>query len=335
MAAIHRQSAVREGIDKDVVVVRCPMCFSRRDEVIADLALPASPWRVVRCLDCGLRFTNPRPAEAAWANHYPPDYIPHRSRRASALRVHWHDKVRCRMAQQYPGSIWKSLLDRLLHAIGDPSLIAPFGGRRLLDFGCGGGDYLARMRSLGWNVMGLERSPQAVASAIANHRIEVIAGGLPSPALQAGSFDLITAWEVFEHLERPRQSLAACRELLHPDGCLAISVPNQAGWAARHFGPDWYGLDLPRHLVHFTADTLAKMLDAEDFDIVAIATISHPSWIRKSAVAARKYNGGSRSPLENRTFAGAISRLARRYGRAESLFAIARPRRPLSIAGLF
>jgi 2-polyprenyl-3-methyl-5-hydroxy-6-metoxy-1,4-benzoquinol methylase len=191
---------------------------------------------------------------------------------------------------------------------------------RLLDVGCGSGAYLARMQQLGWEVVGVERAVRMAEQIRTRLGIPVVAAGLPSNDLPVGHFDLVTAWQVLEHMERPRQALACIRKLLRAGGRLALTVPNQSGWAARWFGPAWVGLDLPRHLVHFTPATLARMLESEGFSVVHQTTIGSSGWIRKSARL-----GG---PLHQRVFAlKSLSRLASAYAchqaAGESIYVIA------------
>ena len=160
------------------------------------------------------------------------------------------------------------------------------GGRRLLDVGCGVGDYLDRMRRLGWTVLGIERSSRAAQIARSHFGAPVLAADFPRVDLAKYSFDLVTAWQVLEHLDRPRLALARIAELLAPDGRLMLTVPNSTGWAAKLFGPAWIGWDAPRHVTHFTAETLRRMLEGAGFTVLHLGTLSQSGWVRHSAARA-------------------------------------------------
>jgi SAM-dependent methyltransferase len=72
---------------------------------------------------------------------------------------------------------------------------------------------------------------------------------------------------VLEHLHQPKLALEKLRHSLRPDGWLAISVPNAASLESRFFKENWYALDLPRHLFHFTPATVRTLLSASGWEI--------------------------------------------------------------------
>lgn len=281
--------------ERESADARCPQCFSREFALVDRFADPdpQTQWKIVRCSECGQMFTNPRPPTMDWETDYPPEYLPHQARLkptgwSRALRA-WGERRLLEWYRGYgqaasmPVHVLRTLLAPALNRWLDPYIVPPHGDRTLLDFGCGAGAYLGQMKSLGWDVVGIDRSPQVVEVVRQAYGVSVITGTLPCAELPRAEFDVITAWQVLEHVDRPRQALAGIRDLLRPKGRLVLTVPNQAGWAACHFGPHWIGLDLPRHLIHFTPTLLAAMLQAEGFRIVHRTTIGHASWIRHSA----------------------------------------------------
>jgi 2-polyprenyl-3-methyl-5-hydroxy-6-metoxy-1,4-benzoquinol methylase len=194
----------------------------------------------------------------------------------------------------------------------------------LLDVGCGSGAYLARMRALGWDVLGIDRSARTAEQARRRFGVSVVVGTIPTAELPTDKFDLVTAWQVLEHLDRPRQALSFIREALRPRGRFLLTVPNQSGWAARHFGPAWVGLDLPRHLAHFTPETLPRMLAAEGFRIIHQSTLGQSGWIRHSARAtSRLGTRWQQRVFRSKILSRAISAWNVRRGRGESLFVVA------------
>ena len=167
------------------------------------------------------------------------------------------------------------------------------GDGRLLDFGCGGGSFLVRMAEQGWKVTGLDASVGAVRLIREELGLRALVGSLPHPELEPGSFDMITMWHSLEHVHRPADILAESARLLVPGGRLIVAVPNIASWPAAWFGRDWFGLDLPRHLMHFTPDTLREMIARAGFDVEEVRPIRHADWLRSSPrLANRSGNGG-------------------------------------------
>jgi len=98
----------------------------------------------------------------------------------------------------------------------------------------------------------------------------VLAGDAATVQFPAEGFDLICGWMVFEHLEDPRAAMAQCLRWLRPGGWLAFSVPDCGSWQFRFFGSEWYALQLPTHLHHFTVPVLSRWLAALGYQSVRV-----------------------------------------------------------------
>ena len=256
----------------------CLLCGGRRYKCLTEApdvsATGQGLWfAVVQCQECGLCFTNPRPSRAAMVQFYPPEtYPPHQARPERAGR--W-----------FGGWNW-------LRGGTERKLLARVGQGRLLDFGCGGGSFLQRMDSQGWQVTGLDISATTVCRVRADLGLRVLVGSLPHPELQPESFDVITMWQSLEHVHAPRETLREAHTLLAKGGKLLVAVPNIDSLPYRWFGSDWYGLDLPRHLTHFTPMTLALMLERAGFRVRSLRMVRHPKWLRWSAQHALQRKRG-------------------------------------------
>jgi 2-polyprenyl-3-methyl-5-hydroxy-6-metoxy-1,4-benzoquinol methylase len=147
----------------------------------------------------------------------------------------------------------------------DARLYPPRKGARLLDIGCGGGDYLALASSIGWSAEGIDPVPNAVANAIAKGCNARCGSAEEEISRAEGLYDAITLSHVIEHLYNPVDTLRACRRLLRPGGRIWISTPRLHSPGHSRFGADWLHLDPPRHLVLFTEDKLTSSLRTAGF----------------------------------------------------------------------
>jgi SAM-dependent methyltransferase len=261
----------------------CPLCGHEAGSPILEAADPLPPqqtglvFAVVRCAECGLTYTNPRPTEDCVGRFYPADYHPHRRPR----KMQQSRRVR---------PFWGRLFGR---PCAERRGALPWPGPgRLLDFGCGAGSFLKTMADQGWQVTGLDAAVGAVNQVRDRHGLTALVGTLPHPDLRPGSFDVVTMWHSLEHVHYPLAILRAAYELLVPGGKLVVAAPNIDSLPFRLFGRSWFGLDLPRHLTHFTPATLASMLRTAGFRTEPVRFLRHNDWLRSSAKLARKRGEG-------------------------------------------
>jgi SAM-dependent methyltransferase len=149
------------------------------------------------------------------------------------------------------------------------------------------------MHGRGWQVTGLDASEAAVRRVRDDLGLPALAGSLPHPALAEASFDLITMRHSLEHVHRPLEVLRAAHRLLAAGGKLLVAVPNLDSAAFRWCGAAWLGLDLPRHLTHFTPHTLTLMLERAGFAPGSVVAVRHSSWLRRSAYRACQHFRGT------------------------------------------
>ncbi len=141
---------------------------------------------------------------------------------------------------------------------------------RVLDIGCGRGQMLRELKSMGWECFGTEFPGQASKSL----PFTVYEGDLAELKLQPQSFDAVTLWHVFEHLKNPFSALDEIGRILKPGGLLVISVPNIESIQAKIFGRNWIHLDLPRHIYHFSPHSLSRALQTGDFTVLDLRHFS-------------------------------------------------------------
>lgn len=199
------------------------------------------------CDTCGLVYMNPRVRPDAAMRVYPSSYQPHaKSSRRSAKP-----------------SLSSQVLRWLRGAVIPPSIKRGLGpSSRVLDVGCGAGEFLNELRAeRGCRVFGLDLSEAAVKFARENFDIEAFQGALADSPWPAGSFDFISCWWSLEHMPDPEASLTKIHELLAPGGHVLIAVPNARSVVAGLFRERWYHLDCPRHYHLWTPISLRRLLE--------------------------------------------------------------------------
>lgn len=144
---------------------------------------------------------------------------------------------------------------------------------RILDVGCGRGDFLLMMKERGWEPTGLELDER-----IERHGrkigIDLRSGSLETVRFPDRHFEAVTFWHVFEHLKDPEWALKECRRILKPGGLLVISVPNIGSLQARLSGKHWFHLDPPFHLYHYSLENLKKLLERVSFNTLKVKHFS-------------------------------------------------------------
>jgi 2-polyprenyl-3-methyl-5-hydroxy-6-metoxy-1,4-benzoquinol methylase len=143
---------------------------------------------------------------------------------------------------------------------------------RLLEIGAAEGYFLAEARRSGFEVTGVE--PVTSVARIARERsgVEVIDCFLEDIALADGSYDIVCAWHVLEHIPAPLGVLEQLHQALRPTGHLFIEVPNAAGRQPQRLGPGWHGWRPGYHVAHYSPRSLRALLERASFDEIAIET---------------------------------------------------------------
>jgi 2-polyprenyl-3-methyl-5-hydroxy-6-metoxy-1,4-benzoquinol methylase len=179
---------------------------------------------------------------------------------------------------------WESRRDaRLARLVGPPTS----SGARLLDVGCATGTFLVRARAQGWQVRGIEPGEHMVAFARSTHGLDVELGGAEAAAgrFDSGSFDIITLWDVVEHLQHPLRVMRHLFDLLKPGGTLYLATPNEDGWLPRahwHLLRPVLGIwphpEPPRHLYQFSRKTIERLFESAGFEAVRVRHDEIPLW---------------------------------------------------------
>jgi 2-polyprenyl-3-methyl-5-hydroxy-6-metoxy-1,4-benzoquinol methylase len=140
---------------------------------------------------------------------------------------------------------------------------------KLLDVGCGSGQWLVEMKNLGWIADGVDFDPMAVKAACAMG-LDVRVGSVEDQNFPTASYDAITLSHVIEHVPDPIGTIKECARLLKPGGRLVLFTPNASSLCHRYFKQDWRGLEPPRHLHIFSLNAMRKMFANLDFQHVSV-----------------------------------------------------------------
>jgi 2-polyprenyl-3-methyl-5-hydroxy-6-metoxy-1,4-benzoquinol methylase len=213
------------------------------------------PFRVVDCRRCGLVYVNPRLPAERLREMYQEEYW--RSDRAREFG--------------YSGYLADAELYLRTYRLRSRLLArhCPTPGR-VLDIGCAAGFFLAVMAEQGWDTTGLEISAPMVDYAQQELGLpDIRRGDLLDVELPQQAWDLVTLWDVIEHLEDPPAHLRAAVAAMAPDGLLVLETQNVASFFARLLGRKWQHFKHEEHLYHFDPDTLARLLDEVGLQLVA------------------------------------------------------------------
>ena len=231
--------------------VDCGLCGSPRRE----LKFRDGPFSVVTCLDCDLTYVTPRLADGALIEDvYDEGYWSSSEAKTRGYTDYRRDEPL--YLKTYRRRI--AVIRRHLPVPG-----------RVLDVGCAAGYFLRVMADEGWDVTGLEPS-----DAIRPHAQRLVgedrvrAGILGEVDLGPEKFDLVTMWDVLEHIPDPVAAVREVRKVLKPDGFFLIETQNVNSTAARVLGKRWQHYKHAEHIYHFNAKTLGDILTRGGFEIV-------------------------------------------------------------------
>jgi ubiquinone/menaquinone biosynthesis C-methylase UbiE len=212
---------------------------------------------IVRCLGCGLVRQNPQPRPEDLVQAYQ-EVADERYEEEASGRVE---------------TFSRALRDIERHERGGA----------LLDVGCHTGIFLDVARQHGWQTLGVEPSRWSADRARARG-LEVVDGTLADTPFPDGSLDVITMWDVIEHLADPQTELKRAHRLLRPNGLLALSTMNVETWFPRLLGRRWPWY-MQMHLYYFTPQTLRQMLERAGFEM--LESVPHKRVVRLAYLVSR------------------------------------------------
>ena len=235
---------------KKMMNKKCPWCDSDKTQMhlwVKDLFLTQEAFEIHECLKCGLLFTEPRPKPEEIGKYYQSDeYYSHKENKKGFIpRIY--------------ESVKKVNLKRKVRMA---TKGLPTG--KMLEIGCGVGDFIKEMEHKGWDCTGIE--PSIDAKAIAQKRIKArLYDPTEINTLPDESFDLISMWHVLEHVDDLKEEIRQLQRLLKKGGRLVLALPNFKSYDAQYYKEYWAAYDVPRHLNHFSRETINTIFKNSGF----------------------------------------------------------------------
>jgi 2-polyprenyl-3-methyl-5-hydroxy-6-metoxy-1,4-benzoquinol methylase len=235
-------------------IIECPICHGKNFTYqfsCVDHTVSHETFQINKCDSCGFLVTSPRPDADELGKYYLSDeYVSH-SKHATTLFDKLYKLTRHFTIQ------WKfNLVIKNIEAKNPGSI-------RLLDVGCGTGEFLKKCKENGFKIAGVEPSETARAYAVSLLKDNI------EPNLDSitGAFDVITLWHVLEHIPDLNAYIENLRNRLNKNGTMFIAVPNHKSEDARKYKNHWAAYDVPRHLWHFNKLTIKRLLQNHSLSI--------------------------------------------------------------------
>ncbi|MFH0814997.1 MAG: class I SAM-dependent methyltransferase [Candidatus Falkowbacteria bacterium] len=213
-------------------------------------------FKIARCVDCGNIFVdNIKVDDTYYKKYYCSDYY---EQPAKLPKI-----VGC----------FLKLFSRISRHRKEKAIIKTLDVRKtkykILDIGCGTGSFLLGLDPVKFEKFGVEISPTGQ-KICQEQGLNVFCGKLEGANFADQFFDAITAWHVFEHLEKPVKTLSAARRVLSDDGILVFQVPNADGFGFQYGQQKWFHSDSPRHLWLPNRKSIDFLLQKTGFKILEV-----------------------------------------------------------------
>jgi SAM-dependent methyltransferase len=271
----------------------CPACHSDNLSPAlnaVDHTVSHQTFAIWQCGHCGLRFTQDVPDAATIGPYYrSEEYISHSNTTKGLVNNLYH-------------LVRRQTLSDKRHLILSATRVRQ---GKLLDIGAGTGAFAAYMQQHGWEVTGLEPEETARERALADNKVQLL-DTTQFLTLPPESYDAITLWHVLEHVHDLHPYLDQLKTLLKRNGRIFIAVPNYTSYDATVYGPVWAAYDVPRHLYHFSPDSMEDLLAGHGLQL----QYSQPMWYDSFYISmlSEKYQHG-KSNLAGAIFRGMVSNM--------------------------
>lgn len=232
---------------------KCPWCGSEKAQInlwLKDEFLSKEDFHICECLNCGLSYTMPRPNKEKIGEYYKSEeYYSHQENKKGFIPRLYESVKKVNLKHKY------NLATQGLNV------------GKMLDIGCGVGDFLHTAEEHGWTCTGVEPSEDAKAIAKTKTKANII-NSEDMEKIPDATFDLITMWHVLEHVDDLKWQIEQLHRLTKTKGRIVIAVPNYKSYDAQYYKELWAAYDVPRHLSHFNKNILTKIFKSKNLELV-------------------------------------------------------------------
>jgi len=254
--------------------VRCNLCNSDCTKTI----MKVSGFNVVRCKNCSLAYVNPRLKEKRLHRIYNKGYFKNPAFKGAKSSFYGYSKY---IEEK---DCIRSTFKRRLRVIDHLSKKG-----KLLDIGCAYGFFLELAKEDGWDANGLEISKHAYSYARNKLKLRVKNMPLENAKIKSNSFDVVTLFDVIEHVPDPQSMIKEIKRIVRPNGLVVITTPNIGTFAAKVLGDKWEEVRRVReHIYFFSGKTLKSMLERNGFQILRTESAGRYFHV-KSAIERGKF----------------------------------------------
>ena len=232
---------------------KCPWCGSEKAQInlwLKDEFLSKEDFHICECLSCGLLYTMPRPNKEKIGEYYKSEeYYSHQENKKGFIPRLYESVKKVNLKHKY------NLATQGLNV------------GKMLDIGCGVGDFLHTAEEHGWKCTGVEPSEDAKAIAKTKTKANII-NSEDMEKIPDASFDLITLWHVLEHVDDLKWQIEQLHRLTKTKGRIVIAVPNYKSYDGQYYKELWAAYDVPRHLSHFNKTVLNNIFKSKNLELV-------------------------------------------------------------------
>jgi len=304
----------------------CPLCQAQGsfDFSGTDLMFRGSTsYSYHRCTDCNLIYQHPIPSIEEISAFYPESYSVYSEPERTLFSRRELQTLKETLGYRHlEVSEKRGFLDKLGLARPVLDVVPCVEAGSVLDVGCGSGEYLLRLQSIGWKCQGVEFNDKAV-SICRSHGLNIFHGDLLSASFDSESFDFVTAHHLIEHVPDPHELVSEISRITKPGGSVLIRTPNSESLGRSWFGTDWFANDVPRHIFLYSEKNLRMLASKYSLRLDSLRKPVKPKLLLKSL--DYKFNNRG-TPSKKRKIRKYLARLyipaARLSGRGDELFAL-------------
>lgn len=225
-------------------IENCPICNNTKSSLhisSKDHMISGENFQITLCDKCSFKYTNPRPDTKSLASYYESEtYVSHSNKSNNLINIIY------KIARNFTLSNKIKIINNITDT------------KRILDYGCGTGYFLKSCKKNGWNINGFEPSDAARELAETNTNNKILS--TVSEVEKLNEISLITLWHVLEHIPDLNTAFNNLKSTLSSNGKILIAVPNCESYDADYYKEHWAAYDVPRHLYHFTINTMSLFL---------------------------------------------------------------------------